>query len=84
MRYAKRMGWVCYHCPDSRNVTAAGFPDLILKRRDKIIAAELKKTGGRLTKEQKSWLAAFMACGIETHVWYPKDWERIQNTLRRR
>jgi hypothetical protein len=60
----------------------AGFPDLVLLRRDRIVAAELKSARGRVTDEQSAWLAAFSAAGVEVHVWRPADFDEIVEVLR--
>jgi VRR-NUC domain len=60
-----------------------GFPDLILVRRDRLIAAELKREkGGVVSEDQRWWLAAFDAAGLETAVWRPSDFDRIAEDLR--
>lgn len=60
-----------------------GFPDLILVR-ERMIAAELKVGRNPLTPEQREWLAAMKAAGIETHEWRPDDWDSsIVPALRR-
>lgn len=51
----------------------AGFPDLILTRPPRIVAAELKSATGRMSPEQERWLADLAASGIETHIWRPID-----------
>ena len=58
-----------------------GFPDLVLVRRERLIFAELKVGYRKATDEQMIWLIA-LASRAETHLWYPKDWERIQQILR--
>ena len=61
----------------------AGFPDLILVRRERVIAAELKREqGGRVSDDQLLWLRALDAAGLETAVWRPSDFPAIQETLR--
>lgn len=37
---------------------AKGFPDLVLARNGRIVIVELKAEKGRLSREQKEWLAA--------------------------
>lgn len=50
-------GWACYHTHDSRG-SEPGFPDLILVREGRMIAAELKGDKGRVSEEQTAWIAA--------------------------
>lgn len=60
-----------------------GFPDLILVRRDRMIAAELKReVGGTVSSEQLLWLKAFDDAGLETGIWRPSDLTRIAEELR--
>lgn len=58
-----------------------GFPDLLLTRRERLIAAELKVKKGKTTTEQEEWLAAFAHTGAETYVWWPKDFDRVSRIL---
>ena len=61
----------------------AGFPDLILVRRDRLIAAELKReVGGVVSEDQRLWLAAFDKAGLETAIWRPSDLTAIAEALR--
>lgn len=39
----------------------AGFPDLILVRRGRVVACELKADRGQLTDQQHDWLRALAA-----------------------
>lgn len=59
----------------------AGFPDLLMCRGGRIIAAELKAERGRVSAEQIDWLAALEAAGCETFVFRPRDWERVVELL---
>lgn len=70
---AARLGWHRrYHTFDSRH-SAAGFPDLVLVRRPRIIFAELKSEAGRVTREQLEWLDELEGCVAETYLWRPSD-----------
>lgn len=67
----------------------AGFPDLVLVKPPRIIFAELKKRGGRLTDAQVEWrddleLVAAENLTVETYVWFPSDWPSIIKALSRR
>ena len=73
---AEMNGWYVYHNYDSRR-SAAGWPDLVLLRPPRLIAAEVKTAKGRLKEAQKAVLQMLDQCQIETHVWRPADWERI-------
>ncbi len=78
------LGWRCFHARPARTAHgwrtagqgngAAGFPDLILVRRGRVLAVELKAAKGRLSDAQELWLAAFEQAGVETRVWRPDDW----------
>lgn len=61
----------------------AGFPDLVMVRGHRMVAAELKSDKGRTSESQLDWLAAFgHVPGIEACVWRPGDWDRIVEWLR--
>jgi hypothetical protein len=80
---AEWLGWLSYHTYDSRR-SQPGFPDLILVRRDRCIAVELKSERGKVTADQQTWLDALATAGIVTAVWRPIDWHRgeIERCLR--
>ena len=81
---ARFFGWRHYHAFDSRR-SARGWPDLVLCRPPRLVFVELKSAGGRLTPEQRDWLAALAGVpGIEAGVWRPADWTdgRIEAALR--
>jgi len=60
---------------------AAGFPDLLLIRDDRLIVAEVKVGRGKLTPEQNEWLRAFGGCGATACVWRLEDWQEIVELL---
>lgn len=76
---AKLQGWAWYHTHDSRR-SPAGFPDLVLCR-DRLILAELKTDSGRLTRDQRQWLARLADAGAEAYVWRPRDFEEVRSAL---
>lgn len=89
---AAAYGWLAYHAPDNRPVTARsgrryvqrvtpGFPDLVLLKDDRLIVAELKTERGRLSPEQKVWLAAFTSVGAEVTVWRPRNLPEVIRVL---
>lgn len=76
---ARRYGWVIFHTPDSRRVTARGCPDLICinERQSRLLFAELKTTKGRLRPEQVFWIDVLKAANVEVHVWRPEDLQSV-------
>lgn len=50
-----------------------GFPDLLLVRGQQIKVRELKVGRSKPTEEQKDWLAAFHAAGIDAGIWTEAD-----------
>ena len=80
-RIADLTGWQYYHTHDSRR-SAPGFPDLVLARGKRVIFAELKSAGGRLSITQKEWLDTLEHTPAEVYVWRPKDWpDRVLDIL---
>ena len=57
-------GWRTPVAADGR-----GWPDLVLARRDRLLAVELKSQTGRVGVEQAEWLAALERAGVECHTW---------------
>jgi hypothetical protein len=81
LKLAALRGWKAYHTHDSRR-SAAGFPDLTLVKRGRLIFAELKRDGQRPKPDQDVWLAALSECGgVETYVWRPADLDLIARSL---
>lgn len=81
---AHQFGWTHYHTHNSER-SVAGFPDLILVRSGRMIAAELKAERGKVTPAQEAWLALLREVpGIETRIWRPSDRTMIVRTLSRR
>ena len=72
---AKRHGWLVYHTFDSRR-SEPGYPDLTLVHPRLGVHAyrELKQQKGRVTPEQRRWLTALTAAGVDAAVWRPWDW----------
>ena len=72
-RMARAAGFLDYHTHDSRRSTP-GFPDLVLVHLStgRVIFAELKMAKGRVTPEQRRWLAA-LSKTCEAVVWRPGD-----------
>ena len=62
----------------------AGWPDLTMVCRDRLIFAELKSRRGHVSAGQQVWLDVLSAVG-ETYVWRPEHWTsgEIEAVLRR-
>lgn len=63
--------------------SCAGWPDLILWRPGELLAVELKSNRGTLTRDQQAVLGSLERAGVETHVWRPRDWDRVRARLAR-
>lgn len=89
---ARLTGWRTIHVRPGRTAhgwrtavsgDGTGWPDIVALRGDRIIVAELKADRGRLTDEQRDWLAAWTATGADVHVWRPVDYpDTIASVLR--
>lgn len=88
---AERLGWKVAHFHDSRREVrpgvwvgdrrAAGFPDLVMVRGQRLLAVELKKDKEKLKPAQEEWMRVLRnAC--EAHVWTPSQWDEIEEILR--
>lgn len=71
-------GWLFYHTHDSRH-SAAGFPDLVLVRDDRLLFVELKAAQGTVSAPQKKWLLALGQVAastptppLEVYLWRPE------------
>jgi len=81
VQYARLRGWLCYWTWRSDH-SPRGFPDLVLVRAGRLIAAELKSEAGRLRPEQEAWLRALRDVpAIQTAVWRPSQWEEVRDAL---
>jgi hypothetical protein len=94
--YARRLGWRVAHFRTSPTQSGgwatavqadgAGFPDLVLVRRERLLFVELKGKAGRVSPAQAEWLAALErvdddAAGVGVYVWKPADWPVIELVL---
>ena len=79
--YARKQGWRVYYTANSRG-SPAGFPDLTLVRRERLVYAELKTQTGKLRPEQHEWLEALEATAAEVYVWRPAHIGVMQECLR--
>ena len=68
VREAARMaGWCCYHTRGSGG-SETGFPDLVLVGGGKVIFAEMKAVGGRVSRVQADWLDDLKAAGADARL----------------
>lgn len=60
-----------------------GFPDLVILG-NRLIMRELKAGRGYSSAEQRIWLNALFAAGVDATIWRPSDWRsgRIERELR--
>lgn len=83
--YARTLGWRVAHFRTGMNsrgqyMTAvqgdgAGFPDLIMVRRKRLIFAELKQDGKYPSPNQREWIGALsLVDWAEVYIWKPKQW----------
>lgn len=97
MDTAKTCGWKVFHVaypvraigkgkfvPDTQ---AAGFPDCVFVRGNRLIFAELKKERGKTSESQREWLDALRwvnvsSPNVECHLWRPSSWPQIEEALR--
>lgn len=60
-----------------------GYPDLTLVRDGKLLFIELKASKGRLSDDQRHWLAALGSVpGVTAAVARPSDWAEVVRLLR--
>lgn len=78
-RTQRRDGSIHYQTPVQGD--GAGFPDLLLVRGGRVLAAELKMPGRKTTPEQDAWLRAFRTAGVPAYLWVPGDWPEIERVL---
>ncbi len=69
-------GWVTPVSADGK-----GFPDLVMVRGNRLIAAELKSERGKTTEEQRDWMRSLSDAGAEIYLWRPSDWTQIIRAL---
>lgn len=73
LELAAWLRYKAYHTHDSRH-SAAGFPDLVLCGRGRVVFVELKSEKGQLTAAQMEWYTQLIANGGDAFVWRPADW----------
>ena len=72
--------WWVFHIGDSRTVTEAGWPDLVLLR-ERMILVELKSDTGRVSRAQTDCHERLLATGQTVFVWLPAMWDEVQKIL---
>jgi len=82
VRLAELFHWRVYHTLRSEG-SAAGFPDLVLVRRPRVVFAELKAQRTPVTDDQRDWHRELRACDQEAYIWRPSDWATIEKVLAR-
>lgn len=70
--------WQHFH-PRVMRGSHGGWPDLALWHpgRGEFLLAELKTETGRLRRDQERVIAELRSCGLEVHVWRPRDWRAV-------
>lgn len=78
---ARARGWLVF-CTWNSMHSPEGEPDLRLVRPPRIVFAELKVGKNRPTSAQRKALEALRDCpGVESYLWYPRDWSAIRMVL---
>lgn len=74
VRDARSLGFLAYHTRDSRG-SDRGWPDLVLAHPawGLLLVRELKSQKGRVRPEQRAWLNALTALGVDAGIWRPSD-----------
>ena len=80
---AERLGYKVFHNPDSRKVTAVGFPDLVLMQPETgaMFFWELKSAKGKIAYEQRLWINALAHNGSNAGIFRPADLELMRELL---
>ena len=64
---ALQYGWKFYHTHNSRR-SDAGYPDCVMIRDGVMLVYELKAQRGRVSPQQREWLAAFAGLGFNVRA----------------
>jgi len=78
---------LAFHCYDSRQTSAPGFPDLVLSSHTRTIFVELKiddTSQGYLKPEQREWRDRLTNGSEEWYLWRPRHLQsgEIEETIR--
>lgn len=73
------LGLLVYHVnrSDKGVVSSKGFPDLVICGPMGAVFAELKSQTGKVSREQRHWLAMLARSQDHVYVWRPEDWDEI-------
>ena len=72
VQLATTLGYLVYHTYDSRR-SQAGFPDLVLVGRGRVVFVELKTAKGRVSPAQKIWLSKLREVHPHVYLLRPDD-----------
>ena len=86
IRLAILYGWQVCHFRPAKTARGwrtaiqghAGAPDIIAARNGRVIGAELKVGRNKPTDDQLLWLAHW---GKDGYLWYPSDWQQIEDVF---
>lgn len=79
---AKTLGWQVFHPWLSINSTG-GYPDLTMVRGCRLVFAELKgQRRYKVPDAQVEWHAMLRGAGQEAYIWWPSNWDDIEEVLR--
>jgi hypothetical protein len=81
VQLARLLGWRVHYVRNSIG-SPQGWPDLVLCRDGVLLFRELKTAKGRVASEQSEWGDLLARCGLDSAVWRPSDWTRIEATPR--
>lgn len=60
----------------------AGWPDLVIAGRGRLIFAELKTEKGKPTDDQVAWLEVLRrTSGVQSYIWRPSQWDEVVQLL---
>ena len=85
LQLAKLRGWLAAHFRPAQtrrgwrtavSGDGAGFPDLVMVRKDRCLFVELKSERGKLSPNQETWLGFLTGANQRgrVYVWRPSDW----------
>lgn len=60
-----------------------GLPDYIAVKNGRLLMFELKSDTGKISLNQMEWLNLLRKTKAEVYVWFPSDWDQLQEVLMR-